>query len=138
MMPAASRVPFQVPFRWTAMTWSNWSSVILRIVASRVMPALLTMTSSAPNSVTAALTSASTSSAFVTSHRTARATSRAAELLHGGVGGFGVEIAEHDARPFGDEALGDREADPLGPAGDHRGSSVKQWHECTCPSCVPA
>ena len=33
-----------------------------------------------------------------------------AELLHGGFGGVEVEVAEHDARTLGDEALGDREA----------------------------
>src|ERR1700759_3098362 len=70
---AALRSPFQVPFRCTAMTWSNWSSVILRIVASRVMPALLIMMSSAPNWSSAAPISASTSSPDVTSQRTATA-----------------------------------------------------------------
>ena len=53
MMAAASRVPFQVPFRCTSMTWSNCSSVILRIVASRVIPALLTMMSRPPKRSTA-------------------------------------------------------------------------------------
>ena len=51
MIAAALRVPFQVPFRCTAMTWSNCSSVILRMVASRVMPALFTMMSRPPNSL---------------------------------------------------------------------------------------
>ena len=54
MIAAALRMPFHVPFRCTAMTWSNCSSVILRIVASRVIPALLTMMSRLPNRSTAA------------------------------------------------------------------------------------
>ncbi len=53
-MAAASLVPFQEPLRCTAMTWSNCSSVILRMVASRVMPALLTMMSRLPKVSTAA------------------------------------------------------------------------------------
>src|SRR6478672_788169 len=53
MMPAACRVPFQQPRRWTSITSSNCSSVILRMVASRVMPALLTMMSREPKAVVA-------------------------------------------------------------------------------------
>ena len=41
----AHRVPSQAPFRWTSRTASKSARVILRMVASRVMPALLTMTS---------------------------------------------------------------------------------------------
>jgi recombination DNA repair RAD52 pathway protein len=72
---AASRVPFQVPLRWTWITRSKSSSDMVRIVASRVIPALLTKTSSEPNVVTAVSISAATSSAETTSQRTPTATS---------------------------------------------------------------
>ena len=41
----------------------------------------------------------------------------------------GIEVAENHPRPLRDVAFGDRKADPLGAAGDHRGPSVKQCHE---------
>ena len=102
------------------MTWSNCSSVILRIVASRVMPALLTMMSRPPKCSTAAATSASTSSALVTSQRTAKRDIGTAELLGGGFRRGEVEIAEHHAGALGDEALGDRITQALRTAGDDR------------------
>ena len=110
---AAARRPFQVPFRCTAITWSNWSSVILRIVASRVMPALLTMMSSPPKPSTAAATSASTSSELVTSQRTARATSLPPRLSAAACVASQVHVTEHDTRAFGDETLArSRSPDP--------------------------
>ena len=119
MIAAAAFVPFHVPFRCTAMTSSNCCSVILRIVASRVMPALFTMMSRPPKCSTAAATSASTSSALVTSHRTARVASEP-ELLGGGFCRGEVEIAEHHLGTLGDEALRDRIAQALRTAGDDR------------------
>lgn len=74
MSAAALRVPFQQPLRWTLMTWSKCSSVIVRIVASRVIPALLTMMSTEPNVSRAVCMSRSMSSDTVTSHREAAAT----------------------------------------------------------------
>ena len=68
-------MPFQVPLRCTLITWSNWSSVIVRMVASRVMPALLTMMSSDPNVSTVCASMASISAALVTSQRATAATS---------------------------------------------------------------
>src|SRR5262245_13067977 len=56
-----------VPFRLTDRTWSHCSSVILWLIASRLIPALLTSTSRRPNSPTMWLTSASTSVRCVTS-----------------------------------------------------------------------
>jgi hypothetical protein len=50
---AAARVQVKVPRRWVVMTASKSSSVIFHNVVSRRMPALLTSTSSRPNSSTA-------------------------------------------------------------------------------------
>src|SRR6266550_5580578 len=56
MRRVACRVQLKVPFRWTAMTASHSSSVMLKIMRSRRMPALFTRMSIAPNSLTAVST----------------------------------------------------------------------------------
>lgn len=71
MTSAAARVPSQAPLRWTSTTASKSASDILRRVASRVMPALLTITSREPNRSTQPRTAAFTASASVTSQVTA-------------------------------------------------------------------
>ncbi len=55
---AAARVQVNVPRRWVVITASNCSSVIFHSVVSRRIPALLTSTSSRPNSDTARSTRA--------------------------------------------------------------------------------
>ena len=131
MIAAALRSPFQVPFRCTAITWSNCSSVILRIVASRVMPALLTMMSSAPNPSTAAPTNASTSSADVTSQRTADGDVVTAQLLGRDLGCLEIHVTEHDPCALGDEPLRDGETQSLGATGNDRGLTGQQRHTIT-------
>ena len=138
MMAAADRMPFHVPLRWTAITWSNCSSVILRIVASRVIPALLTMMSRPPNRSTAAATNASTSAAEVTSHRTAAATSAPPEPGGCGLGRCQVEITQHHPGALGHEPLGDRQAQTLRSAGHDRSTTCQQRHVITRPQCSSA
>jgi len=133
MIAAARRVPFQVPLRCTLITWSNWSSVIVRMVASRVMPALLTITSSDPNVSTVCASIASISAALVTSQRATAATSGPPSLAAAACGRLEVEVAEHDPRPLPDEHLRDGEADALRAAGDDRGTSFEDRHERFLP-----
>src|SRR5207248_763547 len=62
------------PFKWTAMTASHSSSLMLKIIRSRRMPALFTRMSIAPNSLTAVSTmrSAAAKSATLSALATAR------------------------------------------------------------------
>src|SRR5207247_944908 len=70
----ACRVQLKVPFKWTAMTASHSSSLMLKIIRSRRMPALFTRMSIAPNSLTAVSTmrSAAAKSATLSALATAR------------------------------------------------------------------
>ncbi len=119
MIAAAALVPFQVPFRWTAITSSNCSSVILRIVASRVIPALFTMMSRPPKCSTAAADQRVdlVGLGHVASHRQGGV---GPELLGGGLRRGEVEITEHHLGALGDEELGDRITQTLRTAGDDR------------------
>ena len=56
MWGAAARVTAKAPLRCTLMTASHSSSVMLKIMRSRRMPALLTMMSRRPNSSSAVST----------------------------------------------------------------------------------
>jgi hypothetical protein len=53
MRRVAWRVQLKVPFRWTAMTASHSSSLMLKSMRSRRMPALFTRMSIDPNWSTA-------------------------------------------------------------------------------------
>src|SRR5213080_3934350 len=74
MRRVACRVQLKVPFRWTPMTASHSSSLMLKIMRSRRMPALFTRMSIAPNSLTAVSTmrSAAAKSATLSALATAR------------------------------------------------------------------
>ena len=70
MRSEANFIPSQVPYRCTSMTSRNCSDVIVRRVASLVMPALFTSTSTDPNTRAQCSISDSTSASEVTSHCT--------------------------------------------------------------------
>jgi len=55
MIGAAARVTAKVPLRWVLMTASHSSSVMLKIIRSRRIPALLTTMSMRPKVSTAVL-----------------------------------------------------------------------------------
>src|SRR4051812_21120244 len=67
MWPWHARVMRKDPRRWTAITASQSSSLILKIRLSRMMPALLTSTLGAPSSVVTRSTAAPTAAASATS-----------------------------------------------------------------------
>ncbi len=77
---AAWCVGAKVPFRWTRITASHSSSVIVKIIRSRRIPALLTSTSRPPNRSTACRTSAAAPSNDDTSASLAAATPPAAVI----------------------------------------------------------
>jgi hypothetical protein len=109
--------PSQVPVTCTSST--NWksSSDIFGIVASRVMPALLTITSSEPNCSTVQSTSAVTSDSLVTLQRTANA--RPSPSCRGPRRRALVQVGDDDSGALVGEPRGDREADALRRAGDN-------------------
>ena len=111
------------------MTVRKSSSVMRRSVASRVTPALLTMTSSRPSSATQRSTMAWTSDSDVTSQRTARARVALDQLRRRLLGGVEVHVADDDGGTLTGERLDDGPPDSLRGAGDDRGLAIQQTHE---------
>ena len=103
------------------MTSSNCCSVILRMVASRVMPALFTMTSTVPNAAVAA----SSRAGHVAGGGDVAADSDGVGAQRcGGLLGLGfVEVADDDSGAVVGERAGDRQSDALGASGDDGGAS---------------
>ena len=110
-----------VPLRLTVRTWSHCSSVILWLIASRLIPALLTSTSSRPSSATTWFTMASTSARLVTSAATdsARAPARWSSVATGRAS-LDVDVVDHDGRALAREPAGRRFPDPAPRPRDQR------------------
>ena len=105
------------------MTSSNCCSVIFRIVASRVMPALFTMTFTDSNAAVAASSRPATSAVEATSHPTpiASALSDAAASL--------ALVSSRSPMtmraPWSANRRGDRQSDALSASGDDGGASCE-------------
>ena len=105
------------------MTSSNCCSVILRMVASRVMPALLTMTSSDPNESVAAVSEprhvVGRGDVAPDTDRVAPSEAAASLAL------ASSRSPMTTASPVLGERAGDRQPDALGASGDHGGASCQ-------------
>ena len=114
---AACFMPSNVPRRMTAIVRSTsvMSSLAIEPTAP-MMPALLNITSSRPNSATASSTAARTSASSVTSTRAKRAS--VAELAGEPRALFDQQVGDDDARSLLDEAPSRRRPDAAGTAGD--------------------
>src|SRR6476659_1026053 len=99
----------KTPLRWTPITMSQSSSVILKSRLSRVTPALLTRMWIPPSSST--------------TRRTA-----SCEPAGGGLRGGLVEVEDGDGRALAGEALGDAEADASCSSGDDGDAAVESTH----------
>ena len=118
-----ARVMRNEPRRWTFMTASQSSALILKSMLSRMMPALLTSTVGAPSSAATRSTAACT--AGLVGHVDTDGEALAAGGLdlghHCGAGGL-VEVEDGDGIPVGGEALGDGGADAARGPGDDGGA----------------
>ena len=116
------------PFRWTWMTASHSSSVMLTSPRSRRMPALFTSTSSPPNASTAdvdeRLAAGPVGDVVVRRHRLA---TRAADLF-GGLLGPVAEVVDDDLGALGGEEQGVLAPDAPSGAGDDRDPTVESAH----------
>ena len=97
MRTAAARAQVNVPRRWMVMTASKSSSVIFHSTLSRRMPALVTRTSSRPNSSTARSTSRSAASVVPTGTTSATAVPPASVIdCDGLLGDVRVDVVDDD------------------------------------------
>ena len=126
------------PFRCTRTTESKSCSLMLKMVASRVKPGLLTSTCRSPKRSTAVATSARASvpvgGVAEVPHRL---TTPPADLLYHGVRrrlvapravGLRAEIAHYHARAHGGEIQGVDAAEPVGRARHDRHLAVEFTH----------
>ena len=109
MRCAASRMPLKTPLRLTAMCRSNSASSASAIVASCMMPALLTSTSTWPNGPLPRRTGAASSAGLLTSARTATAVPPDWRMIADLCLGFlrTAGIVDDDLEAVAGQALGD-------------------------------
>ncbi len=129
MTRAACFVPRNTPLSSTAIVSSKDASLVSAIgPAAPTMPALLTMTSSRPNTDTARSIAAATCD--LDGHVGAQEPGRGAVAVGERRAGLVLEVChDHDGALL-DEPVDDGRTDAAGPAGDHRDLAVQSSHRC--------
>ncbi len=130
-----ARVMRKEPRRWTFITASQSSTLILKSMLSRMMPALLTSTVGAPSSAATRSTADCTAASSDTSTPDREAPAARGLDLGDDCSASGlVEVEDGDGIPVGGQALGDGGADAAGGTGDDGGAlgGVPGWAGRSC------